>query len=91
MFFLKARLTPSDIKGMITHSSHTMSFPSGARGVMKPTPVASDSVSLVNPAKPQREASAPAAMAKQSGSATPVLQEIHCQRYESYAHYGLNE
>ena len=58
---------------------------------MKPTPVAADNVSFVNPAQPRREASVPAAMTKPSNSATPALQENHYQRYESYARYGLNE
>jgi hypothetical protein len=68
---------------------------------MKSTPVATAIVSLVKPAKAARADAAQAVFAPpvfsmkliaERGSTTPqVRHEIHDLRYDSYAHYGLNE
>jgi hypothetical protein len=68
---------------------------------MESTPVATASVSFVNPAKPPRAAHSEAAIAssvssvklitEQTGTTAQVLQELYGQHYGAYYHWGLNE
>ena len=86
---------------MITNPGRSTSPTSSARGVMKSTPVATASVSLVNSAKPQRAApsqvliafpiSSVRLIAERASSTAQVLHELYGQHYGAYYHWGLGE
>jgi hypothetical protein len=68
---------------------------------MTPTPVATVSVSFVNPPKPRRAAHSEAVIAlpvsavklitERAGTTAQVLLELYGQHYGAYYHWGLNE
>jgi hypothetical protein len=64
---------------------------------MKSTPVATASVSLVNPAELQRAAPTQAVIARPIPSIrliaerAGIIQELYGQHYGAYYHWGLNE